>query len=437
MIGLVGAKFRAVLLGPTGLGRLALLQALMSISLLIFGLGGGPAFVRLLSSAVDDGEASRIAALRGAIWAVRLLTGVVCGVLLYVFRNEVSRLFLGSSALSPAVTVILVALAFGFAYDTEMSTLSGYHRVKPLAQAGLVGGALSVASSVTVLALFRLRGVAWSIAVGAGATWIVAYLFRRSQIRFPRSQLSLDRLLASARDLTAFGIPFTASQVFGSGIQFLIPVLILMTLGQSSVGYFQAAAAIAGTYLGFLINAMGGDYYPRVSAIATDHAATVIAVNQQQRLVLLMTSPLIAATICLAPIAVPVVFTAAFRPAVDLLQWMLLGDILKFSAWTISFAILSRSSRLFLVIEAVSGIAYLASNTALVHIMGLNGAGIGWIIYCGVNLSLASAIAWARFGIRWSPANIRQFTASIVALVVIRLAILIMPGHSGLAVATT
>ena len=63
------------------------------------------------------------------------------------------------------------------------------------------------------------------------------------------------------------------------------------------VGLFNAGFTIVNTYVGLVFTAMATDYYPRLSAIASDNDSFVRAINQQAEISLLLLAPIIIALI--------------------------------------------------------------------------------------------------------------------------------------------
>ncbi|MFO7166506.1 MAG: oligosaccharide flippase family protein, partial [Chloroflexota bacterium] len=191
---------------------------------------------------------------------------------------------------------------------------------------------------------------------------------------------------AAARQLLRFALPYTASMLVGTGVQMALPVLIVNTIGQtpeesaSYVGFYRAATVISVSYLGFLLSVLGQDYYPRVSAVSDQPAVLAKLVNEQHRLVLLLAGPMILLVLALTPILVPLIYSREFLPSVDILEWYLIGDLLRFTSWTIGFVVLARSSsiKLFLI-ELLLGINTLVASWLGMRFLGLPGLGVGFL----------------------------------------------------------
>jgi POT family proton-dependent oligopeptide transporter len=70
---------------------------------------------------------------------------------------------------------------------------------------------------------------------------------------------------------------------------------------------------------------METDFFPRLSAVNRDEAATNLTVNRQMEVSLLILSPMLTALIILLPILIPLLFTQAFLPIVSMSQMAVLA----------------------------------------------------------------------------------------------------------------
>jgi PST family polysaccharide transporter len=191
----------------------------------------------------------------------------------------------------------------------------------------------------------------------------------------------LNDVKEAARSLLAVGGPYTASLLVGTGIQLLLPFLVLHTLNAESVGHYRAAVSVSAAYSSFLIASISKDYYPRISAASGNPKAMVDIVNQQQYFVLVLGSPVILTGIAVAPYLIPLLFSTEFSPAADVLEWQLIGDLFRLSSWTMSFAILVRCSGVtYFLTELSAGMTTLLTSWIAVRLFGLPGLGISFLI---------------------------------------------------------
>lgn len=422
LVGLVSAKAYALLVGPSGLGYMGLLQGLIGLSGLVAGLGVRTGLVRMGAEALGREDGARVAVLRRAAWYLFWLLGGVATLLLVLFRVPVSRLMLGGAEHAGVAALVAVALLFNMASEIQTGILNAHHRVAALAKIGIGNSMLGTSFAVGLVWRWGEAGIVAAVLLVPVVAWLVSRFFLQREAPFTAPRIPLGDVVAAGRSLLRFGAPYTLSMVAGAGVQFLIPVLVLNTLGQESVGYYRAAVTLSVTYLGFLLSAMALDYFPRVSAVSAQPKRLHALINQQHRLVMLLGVPMILGMLALAPYLIPIVYSSAFLPTVAIVEWQLIGDILKFSSWTMGFVILAHSGSLvFLLTEVVGGASYLAASWLGMHYFGLAGLGIGHLVSYLVYLALVWCILRKEIHFSLTPQNKLMLMSAFAAALAIKL----------------
>jgi PST family polysaccharide transporter len=422
LVSLVASKAWALLLGPGGMGLLGLLQGVIGLAGLIAGLGIGVGMVRMGASALDQGDLERVSAIYRAGWLLTGITGALATAALALGSQTIAALMLGSSGRWPYVLLMSIAVLFTIAAGIQTSMLNAHQRVAALARIAIVNSLLGTSVGLLIIWVWGERGVAATLITTAAVSWGVSRVFLYRATLIPNLRPAWGAVWVAARDLLRFGAPYTASMLVGTGVQFALPALALHQLGADSVGYYRAAMAISVTYLGFLLNAMTQDYYPRIAAASARPDELVRLVNLQHRLVLLLCVPMILGVLALAPYLVPLIYSSAFSPAVEVIEWQLVGDLLKLSSWTMSFVVLARSSgKVLFGTEVVGGMTTLIASWFGVRYFGLAGLGIGFLVTYMVYYPLIWLILRRDIGFRWTGENVRLMTLALGAVLVVRL----------------
>jgi PST family polysaccharide transporter len=422
VVGLVSAKAWALLLGPGGLGFMGLLQSLVGLAGLIAGMGVGTGLVRMGANALEYGDERRLAALRRAAWLLFWSLGGCAILALAIFRVPISVLMLGDSKLSSSVVLMGAALLFSLAAGLQTSLLNAHHQVEVLAKLAMLNSLLGSAVSLALVWRWGEQGIAPAIIAGTAVNFIVSAYFLRRHVAPAPARPTRHEVVGAARSLLRFGAPYTLSLLVGTGVQLILPALISHLLGIESVGFYRAAVAISVNYLGFLLLAMGQDYYPRVSAASDRPAELVYLVNQQHRLVMLLGVPMILGALALAPYLVPLIYSRQFLPTVDVLEWQLIGDLFKFSSWTMGFIMLARNQSLtFFFAELSFGLSTLIASWLGMRWFGLAGLGIGFLTAYVVLYLVNWIIVRREIGLVWTKENKRMMLIALFAAVVVRL----------------
>ncbi|HEX8070884.1 MAG TPA: O-antigen translocase [Pyrinomonadaceae bacterium] len=421
LMGLVSAKVGALLLGPGGVGYMGLVQGLVGLAAILAGFGVSTGLVRAGAQALAQGDEPELAALRRGAWLLCWTLGGAGALALVVFRAPVSRVMLGGPEHTGAVVVAALALVLNLTTGVQTGLLNAHHRVGALARVGVLSSVCGTSLMMLCVWRWRERGIAPAVLALAVVNWAVAAYYLRGGVPAPRTRPTLADAWRAARALLRFGGPYTASMLVGTGVQMLLPVFVLHALSRDDVGFYRAAVAVSVNYLGFLLTAMAQDYYPRASGASAQPAALNSLINEQLRLVLLLSGPVILGMLALVPYLVPLVYTAQFTPAVALLEWQLIGDIFKFAAWTMSFVILARSgSTAFFGTELFGGASLLGFSWLGVRWLGLEGLGVGFTACAAGYCVLCWLILRRALGLRWTTENKLLFLSLTAAACVIR-----------------
>ena len=373
---LATAKGLALVVGPHGVGVFALLQSAVDLAVLLASLGVSVSLVRLLADALERDDAQQTAAVRAASGLLAWSLGGVGAIVLLAGREAISEAIFGSTAQAGAVAVAAIAIPFTLAATANIATLSAYREVGAIAT--LRTFAVVVMAAATLLAVFRLgeAGVSIGLLASSVALWLGASAFlrwRTSTNDWP----GWSRIRSAASDLVRFGIPFASSAVVGTGIQLAIPILVALMLSTDAAGYYRAATQISAGYLAFIAAAMLQDYYPRLSSQQRSPDTLVRLIDQQLKLVMFLTLPLILMGIAFSDLIVPILYSSAFEPAVAILGWQLVGTLLRLPSWTLSFAILARGrTGVYFAVELVGGIVLMVGSLLGMELLGIAGLGL-------------------------------------------------------------
>ena len=198
----------------------------------------------------------------------------------------------------------------------------------------------------------------------------------------------------------------TGLMTFGGA--YLIRIFLRHEIDLEAVGLYQSAWMLGSLYIGVILQAMGADFFPRLTAVANNNAECNRLVNEQAEVGMLMAIPGIIATLTFTPIVITLFFSARFGAAVDLLRWICLGMVLRVASWPIGFIFLAKGARnIFFWAELFYNMAYVGLVWVSVLKFRLTGAGIAFFATCIVSFGVNYLLARRLSGFRWSPASRR------------------------------
>ena len=415
LVGLVRIKVAAVLLGPAGVGLIGLFTSLAGTASAVAGLGFGNVGTRQIVMAAGHNDAAALAAARRALFWGTLALAVLGAAVFWALRGVLAQRVLGDATLSAEVGWLALAVGLTVAAASQSALLNGMRRIGNLARVSVWSGLLSTVLGVGALLLWGRDGLIAFVLVGPLASFVLGHVYvaRLPKVMAPRTPL--PDLARQWGMLAKLGAAFMVAGLAGTLGQLLVRALVQRELGSDALGYFQAAATISMTYIGFVLGAMGTDYYPRLAAAIHDHAAVNRLVNEQTEVALLLAGPIFLAMIGLAPWVIELLYASSFHPAAQVLRWQVLGDVLKVCSWPLGFIILAAGDgRTFMLTESVAVAVFVLLTWVLLPFLGVVATGLAFV---GMYLVLLPIVYWlARFrtGFRWTPTVWWQFGSLLV-----------------------
>lgn len=398
VIGLVRTKLFALLLGPAGVGLLGLFQSLVQAAASASQLGLNVAGVVLLAERSAAPDQARHA--RSALWLATGVAALVGGLLVWTFREPLAQWVTGSEYHGDSVGWLGVGVALTVVAGSFLAVLQAHRRIGDLARVTIWGAFVSAVVGVVLVYLFGTQGiVAALIAVPAG-TLIIAALFVHDLALVQWRSLEMRQMVPLWRALIQTGAVLWATAVAGAAAQAAARAIIARQAGLEAAGLFQAAGGVSATNLTLLLAAMAADYYPRMSVAAGDPAEATNLARQQLEVALLLAAPLLIGVSCAAPLVLNLLYSAEFMGAANLLQWQVLGDILRLAGWTFGIVLVSRGDgKSYLVGEVGFAVIYVALILMLLPALGIEAAGIAYVAAYAAHASYFTLVCWRSHGI--------------------------------------
>lgn len=409
VVGLLRIKVAAVLLGPAGVGLIGLLTNLASTASAVAGLGFGNVGTRQIAEAAGKKDAVAMAAARRALFWGSLVLACLGATVFWMLRSVFAVRVLGDASLSSDVGWLALVVALTVAAASQTALLNGMRQIGDLARVSVLSALLSTLLGVGALVLWGRGGLIAFVIAAPLASFLLghAYVARLPKIEAPRTPLPV--LAAQWQVLAKLGAAFMVAGLAGTLGQLMVRTLVQRELGGDALGYFQAAATISMTYIGFVLTAMGTDYYPRLTAVIHDHAAVNRMVNEQTEVALLLASPVFLAMMGLAPWVIELLYSSSFHAASDVLRWQVLADILKVASWPLGFIILAAGDgRIFMLTETLAvGVFVLLTWLGLAW-LGVVATGVAFVGMYAVYLPIVYWLAYRKTGFLWAPTVRRQ-----------------------------
>jgi len=377
--GIVKTKAIALFLGPSGVGLFGLFQSILSTAGTISGAGLNSSGVQQIAKARADDDQKRLILIRTGLSRSSVILGLIGMAVVIACRDPIAQFSLGNTRFSNDLIVIGLGVWCFVISGVQTGILNGMHRIGDLARVSIVGSLISIPVTIALVWFYEDHGVAAAVALSACSTLVVSWWYLK-RADLPQRMVSLAEISAPLKNLFNLGIVLMAASLVTIGSQMLARIMITRTLNIAATGHFQAAWSISMLYLGFALNAMGTDYYPRLTAVVIDRSLANKLINEQLFVALSLTGPVILGMLTFSSFIVRILFSGEFTETVGILRLQLLGDVFKVSSWPLAFLLpASGYGKTFLAVELSWNLTYLLLLWFGLPIWGITSAGLAFI----------------------------------------------------------
>jgi enterobacterial common antigen flippase len=400
-------KTIAVLLGPHGVGLMGLYGSVADLAQTLAGLGIQDSGVRQIAEAAGTGDPDRIARTATVLRRVSIALGMLGALFLALFSLPIASFTFGDDAYAAAIVLLSAAIFFRLVSAGQLALVQGMRQIADLARINMLGALFSTLISIPMVYVLGSEGIVPALVAMAAVSVLTSWWYSR-QIRIGKVSMPARELSQETAALLKLGIAFMATAMLTVGAGYAIRIIVLRADGVAAAGLYQASWALGGLYVGFILQAMGADFYPRLTAVAHDDAQCSRLVNEQTQVSMLLAAPGILATLLAAPLVIRLFYTPDFYPAIDLLRWICLGMMLRVASWPMGFILIAKGARqLFLFVEAAATAVHVGLAWLLVGQLGAIGAGVAFFGLYVWHTALIYVIVRRFYSFRLSTENVR------------------------------
>ncbi|RFB85566.1 hypothetical protein B5K11_29960 [Rhizobium leguminosarum bv. trifolii] len=407
-LSIIRNKAMAVLLGPEGIGLMGLYSSIVDIAQSIAGLGVGGSGVRQVAEAAGTGDAARIAQSATVLRRISVVLALIGALLLAALAYPVSSFTFGDFQHVGGIVLLSLAVFFRLVSAGQSALIQGLRGIADLARINVLAGLFGTAVSIPLIYLFGVEAIAPSLVVIAAASILPTWWYSRRIFPHP-SPMPARQFSREVSALLRLGFVFMASGLLTFGAAYAIRIIVLKEGGVMAAGLYQAAWGLGGLYAGFILQAMGTDFYPRLTATIDNNAECNRLVNEQAEISMLLAGPGLLGTLTLAPLMMSLFYSAEFHGAVELLRWICLGMMLRIISWPMGFIVVAkRTQAIFFWTEVAATVVHVGLAWLLVSLLGTQGAGMAFFGLYVWHSILIYVIVRKLTGFRWSAANRRH-----------------------------
>lgn len=371
LAGLAISKALAVYVGPTGMAVVGQFQNFVQLALTAGKAGIDTGVTKY--TAERRGENEPLARLFGTALRISLIASVSIGVALIVTSREASQRILHSDSHAYVFVVFGITLGMFVLNNLLLAILNGLHEIRTYIGINIFQNLFSLAFTAGLIALFGLDGALIALVTNQSVTLLLVLvtLRRHPLIRRELFRAAFDR--GTGTQLGRYAMMTVVSTIAVPVTTMLVRDHIARTMGLTEAGYWQAAWYVSSVYLSVVTTSLSVYYLPKLASLS-DKGALRAELRAGYAVVL----PLMAAITLLVyagrDLILRTVFTEAFAPMLDLLPWLLVGDVVKMASWLLSYLMVAKAmTSAFIATEVMFSASFVVLCMVLTPSQGLEG----------------------------------------------------------------
>jgi enterobacterial common antigen flippase len=417
-LGVVRTKVLAVQLGPSIFGTMGLYSALTGMVGAVASLGVGQSAIRDIAAACGSGDQERMKRTIFVVRRVMWVTGMLGMLATVAIAYPASWWTFDTGSHAGAIAVLSVTVLAAQLAAGQMALLQGQRRIRDLTAVNVIGAVMSTGLAIPLLLIFRERGIVPFLVAVAFGQVMTSWWYAR---RIPVSKVTLTwrETYGHSRDMVHLGLAFMVSSMAFTGSAYVVRLIIRWFAGEQGVGLYQSAFTISSIYVGFILQAMAGDYYPRLATVHQDIPKRNRLVNEQVEMALLLALPGLVGALLLSDVLIWLMYSSRFAGASGILRWQVPGLMFRVICWPLGYILLACGDKHTVMwSEIVGALVCVALTWIGVAWLGVVGAGAA---FAGFNLVEFAMIWWIvrrRHNYAWHRGTERLLYLSVTAVMV-------------------
>lgn len=373
---IIRSKAIAILLGPAGMGIAGLLNSSITLVTGLTNFGLGSSAVKDIATAQGTGDALRISIISVVLRRLILLTGLFGSLVTIIFSPWISEITFGNRDFTFAFRWISIAVFFTQVSSGQVVLLQGMRKLEYLAKANLYGSFLGLFITIPIYYRFGINGIVPSIIVSSIISLLGSWFYTR-KLDIKPADVTFKKTFLEGKSMLVFGLVISITNLFSTVVSYLVRVVINKSGGLTDVGLYTAGFSIVTIYLGMIFNAMGTDYYPRLSEVSNDSLRSKEVINHQAEITILIFAPLLIIFFIFIRLGVVVLYSKSFLIITDMMFWAGLGMLFKAITWPMNFLFLAKGdSKVYFLNELALHIFNLLLSFVGYKLIGITGLGL-------------------------------------------------------------
>lgn len=420
---MIRVKVVALLLGPSGVGLIGLFTNILQFAGTLSGLGINSSAVRQIAQENKSGNFENFGRAVKTLIIASLITGILGWLLVISFAKQLSLWTFSNNNYVWSFAILGSVVFLNTVFKGQLALLQGVRRIKYFAKVLVFSSLAETIISIVLYYFLHEKGIIIALISCAMITLFFSWWFA-VKIDVPKVSMSWKDFTTHFYPMVTLGMAFMWATVLSTGVTLITRSLVIRTFGIDAGGIYQAAWGISGLFAGFILQAMGSDFYPRLIEVANNNDRINQYVNEQIEIGILITLPGLLATLAFSPLVIKLFYSAAFIQSSEMLPWFIVGIFGRVICWPTGYILIAKkASVLFAVKETLNSILHVFLIWIGIRHIGIVGVAIAFAVIYIWNTAIINILATRISGYRWSRTVIIMIGLSVM-LIILEIAIL-------------
>ena len=384
VLSFLSIKITAIYLGPIGLAMVGQFGNFFTLAQGVIGSAINTGVMNLTAQQSDNRPGQ--VAVWGSAMHMTLLIGGLMAAVVALLAVPLSQWLLKDEAYWPAIVLGAASIPVAMVGTTMTGAINGIKRIDLLGVIGIAAALVGALIYIPLCYTWGVRGGLAAYALSTCCTVVMALLVtaRSPALALREFRPSWDR--AIMRQLIAFFPMLLVHAVAEPIAPLLMRDALVVQLGATSAGYWQAALRLSDMYMLVLTTAVTMYLMPHLASIKDERAfgrelaVTVLRVSGLTALGAL-------AVYLLRDLVIAIVFTRQFYPVGDLLDLLFLGNVFKMASWPLRMALVIKlRAKWYILVEIAVALLQIALTHWWLPSMGVRGATAAYAAAYGASL---------------------------------------------------
>ncbi len=398
LIAIVRSKFVALWIGPAGYGITSLLNSTLNLIVGMTNLGLDKSGVKDISFNYNNEDPLKVSRtiqiLKRLVW----FTAIFGALVMMLGSPWLSEIAFENKDYTFSFVWISIALLFNQLSSGQLAILQGLRKLKKLAKANLYGNLLGLCIVLPLYYFYRIDAIVPAIIISSLIAFLFTFYYAQSE-KIETVKITNKEAFSEGKPMIQLGVMLSISSMIGLLVAYVIQIFISQTGGIAQVGLYNAGFVILNSYVGLIFNAMGTDYFPRLSAIADKIEAIRKSVFEQALIAILLITPIVVLFLMVAPFIIVLLYSRDFTPIIGMVSWGILGMVFKAVSFSMGYILIAKGdSSMFMKTAIGFNTLLLVMNIFGYHYGGLEGLGISFLIYYIIHFVAVRIITYYRYG---------------------------------------